>query len=356
VGYRFSDSIYSDPGDQSHPKQQHSGVVVTSEASGTSEAGGKTAATRVKPIFIVGVPRSGTTLLVNLVGMHPQLAPVFETRFLRNLLRHCDYASRHWNRARTPWFGTFIAEHWLRSRFTARCKAYRAKVLSYHTPGRNFSNGRENEVPFDRQLILYTRDELVEETDRWIGRLTSGTASETEVYSGARELVSNLFSRHCARMDKAYWVNKTPGLLTELRHLPKLFPDAKCLHIIRDGRDVAISTVSMTWGPTTVTEAARRWKDLLRAGRKQVDHERLDYMELRYEDLVHTPRNIVRDLFAFLELDTDLEQILSPIKVYPDSVGVWKIKWGRDERKAFADAAGDLLIELGYERDYRWVD
>jgi hypothetical protein len=109
-------------------------------------------------------------------------------------------------------------------------------------------------------------------------------------------------------------------------------------------------------GPTTVAEAARRWKDLLKAGRKQVDHERLDYMELRYEELVTEPRDVLRKLFVFLELDTNLEEILSRVKVYADSVGVWMNKWARDERKAFAEAAGDLLIELGYEKDYAWVD
>ncbi len=331
-------------------------MLVTDATSKARVDSGKMPSRRVKPIFIAGVPRSGTTLLVNLVGMHPQMAPVFETRFLRNLLRHCDYTGRHWSRARAPWPGAVIPKRWLRSRFAARCQAYRAKVLAHHTPGVDYSNGRRNELPFDRQVILYTREELVEETDRWISRMMAGPSSETEVYDGARELVSHLFSLHAARMDKPHWVNKTPGLLEEIRDLPKLFPDAKCLHIIRDGRDVAASTLAMTWGPTTVTEAARRWKNLFTAGRKQVDRERLDYLELRYEELVHSPRDVVRAPFAFLELEADLDEILSKVNVYPESIGRWKSKWTRHERKAFAGAAGDLLIELGYEKDYAWVD
>ncbi|MGZ8500831.1 MAG: sulfotransferase, partial [Candidatus Binatia bacterium] len=43
----------------------------------------------MKPGFIVGVPRSGTTLLINLLGQHPLIAPLYETRFLRNLLVLC---------------------------------------------------------------------------------------------------------------------------------------------------------------------------------------------------------------------------------------------------------------------------
>jgi hypothetical protein len=179
--------------------------------------------------------------------MHPQLAPIFETRFLRNLLRHCEYASRHGHDSQTRRFLSVFAGSWFRSRFIARCDAYKAKIISFHAPHRDFSNGRENEVPFDRQLILYTREELVEQTDRWIADLIAGSDSEAAVYSGARELVNILFALHAARMDKPHWVNKTPGLLTELRHLPKLFPDAKCLHIIRDGRDVALSTLSVPW-------------------------------------------------------------------------------------------------------------
>ncbi|HKY09225.1 MAG TPA: sulfotransferase, partial [Candidatus Binatia bacterium] len=174
------------------------------------------AATRVKPIFIVGVPRSGTTLLVNLIGLHPQLAPIFETRFLRNLLQHCEYASWYWSTARSRRLLSLFGETLLRSRFTARCEAYRAKIISFHS-SRDFSNGRRSELPFDRQIVLYTCDELVKETDRWIGNLLSGPVPESQVYGEARKLVGALFSLHSARMDKPYWVNKTPGLLTELR-------------------------------------------------------------------------------------------------------------------------------------------
>lgn len=321
---------------------------------------GRSASTRametpVKPIFIFGVPRSGTTLLVNLIGMHPQLAPIFETRFLRNLMRHCEYATWYWNTARTRWFLSLFAESWLRSRFTARCEAFKAKILSLHLPDADFSNGRHNELPFDRQVILYTFDELVQETDRWIETISVGPHSESSVLEGARQLVNTLFLTHCARMNKPCWVNKTPGLLNHLHYLPKLFPAAKCLHIVRDGRDVSVSTVSMPWGAKTVVESARRWKNLLLIGRQQVDDKRLDYMELRYEELINAPAKVLRELFVFLELETDIEEILSRVKIYEESVGKWRREWGREERKAFAREAGDLLIELGYEKDHAWV-
>jgi hypothetical protein len=313
------------------------------------------ASKQVKPIFIVGVPRSGTTLLVNLIGLHPQLAPIFETRFLRNLLQHCEYTSWYWNTARSRRVLSLLPETLLRSRFTARCAAYKAKIISFHS-SRDFSTGRQNGLPFERQIVLYTVDELIEETDRWIGNLLAGPVPEAQVYSQARQLVSTLFSLHCARMDKPHWVNKTPGLLTEIRHLPKLFPDAKCLHILRDGREVALSMLATPWGPKTVVEAARRWKRLLLEGRRRVDGEPLDYRELRYEELISAPQSVLLSVFGFLELNVDLQKILSRIRVYPDSIGKWKTQWARRERKAFADEAGDMLIEMGYEKDYAWVD
>ena len=50
-----------------------------------------------------------------------------------------------------------------------------------------------------------------------------------------------------------------------------------------------------------------------------------------------------------------MDEILSRFKVYDQRVGAWRSAFSLEDRKIFAKEAGDLLIELGYEKDYAWV-
>ena len=97
-------------------------------------------------------------------------------------------------------------------------------------------------------MIRYTVEELERETDLWLNRLEKGCLPGGEIYRSAKEFVDRLFAIHCERLNKPYWIDKTPGLLNHLGGLSKIYPGAKCIHIIRDGRDVAVSIVSQRWG------------------------------------------------------------------------------------------------------------
>ena len=317
----------------------------------------ETVSSEDRATFIVGVPRSGTTLLVNLIGMHPQFAPIYETRFVRNLLLHCEEVCWYWGTSLSRRLLFFFAEPWTRSRFAGRCEGYRKKVVAYdERSADDASTHGRSDIPLGSQGILYTLEDLVRETDRWLDTVAAGPLSEGAVYGSARHYIDTLFSIHCAQMTKPYWINKTPGLLTYLHYLPKLFPYAKFIHILRDGRDVAVSTIATSWGVKTVSEAARRWKNLLLTGRERANPALAPYMEVRYEDLVESPAKVLQDLFDFLDLDGDIDDILSRVQIARASVGNWKTKFSLEERRIFAREAGDLLITLGYEKDAAWVD
>ena len=78
-----------------------------------------------------------------------------------------------------------------------------------------------------------------------------------------------------------------------MRRIAPVLPEARFVHVIRDGRDVALSMMDVPWGPATVAEAAEMWvRDIRRARRqaKRLGH----YMELRYEDLVGEPEACLR--------------------------------------------------------------
>jgi hypothetical protein len=308
------------------------------------------------PAFIVGVPRSGTTLLVNLVGAHSALAPIYETRFLRNLMvlcqRLCWFHGASWSRRS----GRVLGESWIKAHFNKELAAYRSKAIKYNQAPRSSPDAkRTGSLSFGGQCIRYEMAELIYETDRWLERIAEGPLSCADVYRTAREYVDKLFAIHCARMNKPYWVNKTPGLLAYLELLHKLYPGSACMHIIRDGRDVVASNQALGWGPKDVGRAARRWKSLIHKGRAGAARAKLRYKELRYEKLVAAPRESMREVAQFLGLDSDSDALAESISVSKERQGRWRTAWSLRERRDFAGAAGDLLIELGYEKSDDWL-
>lgn len=153
---------------------------------------------------------------------------------------------------------------------------------------------------------------------------------------------------------------RTPWHVYQLELIGSVYPDARVVHIVRDGRDVARSLLSMSWGPTEIRDAAEEWRSSVEAGRRdgsQLAH----YLEVRYEDLLTRSDEQVRQLYEWLDLPADpqvLERTLTeagiPYNVDPKSFSTEAGKWrdalpARDVR-AFEHVAGNLLDELGYER------
>ena len=71
----------------------------------------------------------------------------------------------------------------------------------------------------------------------------------------------------------------------EMRRIQRVLPEARFVHIIRDGRDVSLSHLRMNWGPETYEQSARLWRNRIRKARKMapsIEH----YNEVRFEELV----------------------------------------------------------------------
>ena len=79
-------------------------------------------------------------------------------------------------------------------------------------------------------------------------------------------------------------------------------------------------------------------------------------MELRYENVIDSPAATLIAILDFLQLEGDPGEMLSGFKLHDRSIGAWRTVFSRRDRKTFAEVAGDLLIELGYERDQSWVE
>jgi hypothetical protein len=277
-------------------------------------------------VFIVGCPRSGTTLLRRIVDAHPEIAITPETHWITNVLDGDDAVDPE--RPVGPELLTRLAGH---ERFTR---------------------------------IEVDRGEL----ERLLAR------PEPVSYA---EFVSTVFDLYGQAQGKALVGDKVPGYVRHVGTLHRLFPRARFVHLIRDGRDVCSSALGWerkqpsfakysTWEEDRVSTTALWWERRVRAGREAGPPLGPGlYFELRYEALVSEPVPACRALCDFLELPYD-ERILafheghekddaglSAKKAWrPITPGLrsWQTEMSGDELERFEAATGALLDELGYPR------
>ncbi len=167
------------------------------------------------------------------------------------------------------------------------------------------------------------------------------------------------------------WAECTPLHLLYLPLIKRFFPDALIIHIIRDGRDVAVSLNKIGWirpypwdKARSVVAAGLFWRWIVAKGRR---HGRLfgaNYREVHYEDLVNTPRETLAELGRFIDHDLDYDRIQqvalgslqSPNSSFRDEakqdfspVGRWKSTLSPAQIIELESAIGDLLVETGYD-------
>jgi hypothetical protein len=175
--------------------------------------------------------------------------------------------------------------------------------------------------------------------------------------------------RGYARMHgKSRYGDKTPAYVQHIRVLADIFPEARFVHLIRDGRNVALSLAEVNWGPSDVLDAALQWRERVLRGRQagaEVGAHR--YLEVRYERLVDEPEPILREVSGFVDLTFDeamlrhSETAAERIPGRPDglhrraatapvAIRDWRQDMARADLEAVEAGVGDLLTELGYER------
>jgi hypothetical protein len=189
--------------------------------------------------------------------------------------------------------------------------------------------------------------------------------------------VTGVFDLYGKVQGKRLVGDKTPAYVRRIPTLHALWPDAKFVHIIRDGRDVCMSAINWrkadhalgrfsTWGEDQVSTAAVWWEWHVRLGREDGGSLAPQlYHEVRYEELVSGPANTCEKLCDFLDLPYDDAMLRfheGREKADPnlDAKKAWRPltpglrKWSEQMRsedlERFEAASGDLLEELGYLR------
>lgn len=194
------------------------------------------------------------------------------------------------------------------------------------------------------------------------------------------ELIRAFLAPLRAKSGKRVVAEKTPGNALYFGELARLFPDARFIQIIRDGRDAVASLLTMDWRDhrtgarldmtTGAAAAARAWVDHVRSARLAAASGR--YLELRYEALVDAPETTMRAALSFLGLpwsdevlafadnpslragrnESSAAQVMRGLN--RSGLARWPHDLAPEDKAAVKAVAGPLLIELGYADDDRW--
>jgi Sulfotransferase family len=289
--------------------------------------------------FVVGVSRSGTTLLRLMLDAHPDLTIPAETHFVPMVANVCDE----------------LAEQ------GASSETIRERALATMT-----GHPRWGDFLLDPEEVR----ERMEQCDP----ITTSDA------------IRAFYEACAAQQGKPRWGDKSPPYTYKAPRVQAALPEAHFIHIIRDGRDVALSLGEVSWGTDDITEAAKKWVTELRKARRRARSlAKGTYMEVHYEDLVTDAEPVLRRITEHVDLRWDdamldyprhaqermrgeMERTLKPLgggtitaeertrqhqllfeAPSPSRAGRWRTDMSAENRRAFEAVAGPLLKKLGYE-------
>jgi hypothetical protein len=264
------------------------------------------------PIFIVGAPRSGTTLLRAMLNRHPRIGLSDETYFFYYVyLRRrafgdlADPANRR----------TLIDS------YSATQRMQRLKVDLNRLGERLMAEGTSYPAFFATILQYYAESQ---------GKVRAG--------------------------------EKTPHHAWNVETLLEWYPAGRVIHLVRDPRDVCASLFNVPWGRKTATANADLWVTLTTAAERGQGNPR--FCRVRYEDVVAEPEQAMRQLSEFIGEQYD-PAMLSNARVSTadqpwfsrshdalskDRLGAWRGKLTDEDVRLIEAGAGPLMERLGYER------
>jgi hypothetical protein len=271
------------------------------------------------PVFVLGCGRSGTTLLYHMLLSSGNFAVYRTESNVINLLE--------------PRFGDL-----------SRARNKRRLLDAWY------------------KTRLYTLSELEK------GPLEARVMAECK---NGGDFLRIIMEQMASRQGVERWADTTPEHLLHLHRIKETIPNALIVHIIRDGRDVALSTEKqgyirrLPWDKTpSVMVAGIYWEWMVNKGRRDGRDLGDDYTEVRFEELVERPRETLARLGSFIDHDLDYDRIQrvgigsvsAPNTSFQDGsseafhpAGRWKNGYPQENLEMFEGLVGGTLEELGYE-------
>jgi len=265
--------------------------------------------TKTEPVMIIGHGSSGTSILTRLMRDYLNVAFGTESQFIIH----------YYNRL--PMYGDLnddgnlraLVEHILRERWFERC-------------------------------------------GKW-GFATDVDAVFADVKSRTyRGVLDATFGQLAKHFGHTRWGDKTPEYTHHLATIGELFPDAQYIHMVRDGRDVALSVSNRYWGHKNVYCAAHEWKHEVSQVDAFTDTLRGDQViEISYEGLLANPVDTFAKIVGFLEIDDSKGTLRHRIEnelpgdLNRGNFDKWKTQWSQQQQLSFERIACDVLARHGYD-------
>lgn len=267
-------------------------------------------------VFVIGAPRSGTTWLQTLVGAHPDVANTVELTLFHRYLG--------------PWVDAWEEE----------------------------KKSIESEKWFLGQPMIWSEEEF-----------------EQFMLHFLRNSYDKVLEKNPAA---THILDKHPGYTFRVDLIKKLLPNARFIHLIRDGRNVASSLVQIreklgeNYGTAQFDQAALQWTQFVQEAQKATKYG-ADYLEVRYDQLTSNTSETLQNIFSFCGLEAS-EPFLDSLneqfsyesmqknRISQDaSVKITGAHFNREAKKLsvydqyiFHRVAGDCLIRNGYEQSATW--
>jgi Sulfotransferase family len=268
------------------------------------------------PVFVLGCPRSGTTLLSHMLFSAGNFAIYRTESNVFSVLQ--------------PRFGDFARE------------SNRRELLRYWLRSKLF-----RETGLDAQ---YISDKIVREC------------------RSAGDFLRVVMEEMARRQSVERWADATPDHLLYIPEIKRQIPNALVVHIIRDGRDVALSYIKQSWAHPLPWDKKDElcmtglfWEWIVRKGRESGKALGADYCELRFEDLIERPRETLAGIGQFIQQDLDYDRIQQvgigsvsqPNSSFDSDPGAgftrrWAGKMTPQQLADFEALTGEFLRDLGY--------
>lgn len=274
-----------------------------------------------QPFFIVGMPRSGTSLLRLCLNAHPLLGAPDETH----------YFNRFWRREKNDEKLTANRQRGLKL----------AEKFLAHT--------RVMMNDFDEEDLKAIHQKIIQSP-----QITHPVIFEAMMHY------------YIQKVGKQTWGEKTPAHLFFIDPIKKYYPQAKIIHIVRDPRDVSLSWINSSFNRGNTVYHALRWRISMATGKKLSEKYKNDYLEIKYEELLTQPEETLKKVCTFINVTYDPKmkdshqfnqrydqhknhhKLTQPIQT--SNYNKWKKKMSPQDARVFDVIIGQTLVDKGYEK------
>jgi len=302
---------------------------------------------QLKPIFIIGAPRSGTTFFFNVLSSHPEIAclsgpaPILYNLYrLRNTFKNNKYL-----------FMAFHSAWILADEFFVTHPYLTKEVCNIFNGDLTTSEGNKLWGNTFKRLLDSSYTDVLTEDD--------ATNRDKKRLRGTVDRYARCYPQ------KNYLLFKSPQCSVKIRYLNEIFPNALYVHLIRDGRAVANSiynrrkqrNINKWWGVkvngweeieknnSPLIASALQWKEVVSYIRNNKDVLGDRYLEIKYENLVDDFDKTLNEVCEFIGIDNNIKYAGIPKNMNYK----WKKQLDRWQQVDIEESIQDYLLQLGYK-------